>query len=45
MNMKKRFDYIDIAKGIAIIYVVLSHISIGFLANHVSSFYMPFFSF
>ena len=43
--MKKRLDYIDIAKGIAIIYVVLSHISIGFLAKHVSSFYMPFFFF
>lgn len=43
--MKKRLDYIDIAKGISIIYVVLSHISIGFLAKHVSSFYMPFFFF
>lgn len=43
--MKKRLDYIDIAKGIAIIYVVLSHISISFLAKHVSSFYMPFFFF
>lgn len=38
----KRVDYIDTAKGIAIILVVLQHASIS-ISNYIMSFHMPFF--
>jgi len=43
--MENRLKYIDIAKGIAIILVVLGHIDFGdnFVCNWIYSFHMPIF--
>lgn len=43
--MSKRLDYIDTAKGIGIIFVVIYHHLLGaeFITNWISSFHMPLF--
>lgn len=43
--MNKRLDYIDTAKGIGIILVVIYHHLLGaeFINNWISSFHMPLF--
>lgn len=43
--MKQRLDYIDIAKGIGIILVVLSHIRNSDVVNYALAFYVPIFFF
>ena len=43
-EITKRIDYIDIAKGIGMILVVLGHMAIGDKASYlIFSFHMPFF--
>lgn len=43
-QVNNRIDYIDIAKGVGIILVVLGHMSIGKTASYlIFSFHMPFF--
>ena len=43
--MNKRLDYIDTAKGIGIILVVIYHHLLGadYINNWISSFHMPLF--
>ena len=42
--MKKRIDYIDIAKGIGIILVIMCHTGyLGILSAYVDAFFMPLF--
>lgn len=43
--MSNRLDYIDTAKGIGIIFVVIYHHLLGaeFITNWISSFHMPLF--
>ena len=43
--MKQRLDYIDIAKGIGIILVVLSHTKYSEIMYYTSAFYVPIFFF
>ena len=40
-----RIEWIDIAKGVGIFYVMLSHSQLGVLVNHAGSFFMPLFFF
>lgn len=44
-HSSSRIKWIDIAKGIGIFYVILSHKQLGILDTHVNSFFMPFFFF
>ncbi len=39
----KRESYLDIAKGIGIILVILGHMDIGFIKNYFYSFHLPLF--
>lgn len=42
----KRFDWVDIAKGIAILLMILGHSSLpNMIQNWIYSFHMPFFFF
>lgn len=47
MKKEKRIDYIDIAKGIGIILVVIGHCINGhsIAGRYISSFHMPLFFF
>jgi len=38
-----RVKYLDIAKGIGIILVILGHMDIGFVKNYIYSFHLPLF--
>jgi acyltransferase len=46
-SLNKRFEYVDILKGIGILFVVLAHFSItpNFLKVYIYSFHMPLFFF
>ena len=46
MKAKKRVDYIDVLRGIGIIYMVLGHINFGAQFDHyIHAFHMPLFFF
>lgn len=45
MYQLKRESYLDIAKGLGIIMVILGHIEIGFATKWLYSFHLPLFFF
>ena len=46
MKSKKRIDYIDVLRGIGIIYMILGHINFGMSFDHyIHAFHMPLFFF
>lgn len=45
MEQQKRESYLDIAKGLGIIMVILGHIEVGFATKWLYSFHLPLFFF
>lgn len=41
--MRKRIEYLDIAKAMTIILMIIGHMSSGILRNFIYSFHMPLF--
>lgn len=42
-TVKKRIDYLDIARGIAIILMIIGHVVSGYKRVIIFSFHMPLF--